>query len=155
MLISINLWSEYRSQNKSRATSVSCLLTDYKVGDDELRIYFVLLAAIVLNAGANIMIKAAMRKTPIILEHGALLQTIIQVLKNPLLITGVGLFGLALAAYSIVLSKINLSIAYPIMTGAGFLLVFLASAAFFKESIAPVHVIGAGLILAGVWILVK
>jgi len=120
-----------------------------------MRIYFVLLAAIVLNAGANIMIKAAMRKTPIILEHGALLQVIIQALKNPLLITGVALFGLALAAYSIVLSKINLSIAYPIMTGAGFLLVFLASAVFFKESIAPVHLIGAGLILAGVWTLAR
>lgn len=120
-----------------------------------MRVYLVLLAAIVLNAGANIMIKAAMRKSPIILDQGAVLQAFLQAAKNPLLITGVALFGLALAAYSVVLSKLNLSIAYPIMTGAGFLLVFLASAAFFKESIAPVHIIGAGLILAGVWTLVK
>jgi multidrug transporter EmrE-like cation transporter len=65
------------------------------------------------------------------------------------------LFGLALAAYSIVLSKINLSIAYPIMTGGGFLLVFLASAAFFKENISATHILGAVLILAGVYTLAR
>lgn len=120
-----------------------------------MRIYLVLTAAIVLNAGANIMIKAAMRNTPIILEQGALLQAFIQAIKNPLLIGGVALFGLALAAYSVVLSKINLSVAYPVMTGAGFLLVFLVSGLYFKESITAVHVLGAGLILSGVWILAR
>ncbi|MCL5935644.1 MAG: cation transporter, partial [Firmicutes bacterium] len=98
-----------------------------------MKIYVVLLAAIIFNAGANIMIKAAMRKSPIFLEQGAVLQAFAQAVKNPQLIAGVALFGLALAAYSVVLSKINLSVAYPIMTGAGFLLVFLFSGLYFKE----------------------
>ena len=120
-----------------------------------MRIYLVLLAAIVLNAGANVMIKAAMRKSPIILDQGSLLQAFTLAVKNPYLITGVTLFGLALAAYSVVLSKINLSVAYPIMTGAGFLLVFLASGLWFKETITAVHLLGAALILAGVSILAR
>ncbi|MHB8156460.1 MAG: SMR family transporter, partial [Desulfocucumaceae bacterium] len=72
-----------------------------------------------------------------------------------LLISGVALFGLALAAYSVVLSKMNLSVAYPVMTGAGFLLVFLVSGLYFKESITAIHALGAGLILAGVWVLAR
>ncbi len=120
-----------------------------------MSIYLILFTAIVCNAGANIMIKAAMRHSPIILEQGAILQTFMQAVKNPFLIVGVILFGIALAAYSIVLSKVNLSIAYPIMTGAGFLLVFLFSGLFFKESINAIHILGAVLILSGVWILAR
>ncbi|MHB8918939.1 MAG: DMT family transporter [Desulfocucumaceae bacterium] len=120
-----------------------------------MKIYVVLLSAIVFNAGANIMIKAAMKKSPVLLEQGAVLQAFAQAVKNPQLIVGVALFGLALAAYSIVLSKINLSVAYPIMTGAGFLLVFLFSGLYFKESITAVHILGSTLILAGVWVLAR
>lgn len=116
--------------------------------------YTILLAAVIFNAGANIMLKAAMRNSPIVLDHGVL-ATFTQAIKNPHLIAGVMLFGLALAAYSIVLSRINLSIAYPIMTGSGFLLVFLFSALFFKENITAVHLMGSALILAGVYILAK
>ncbi|MFZ5596412.1 MAG: DMT family transporter [Bacillota bacterium] len=120
-----------------------------------MRTYIILSIAILLNAGANIMIKAAMKKSPIILEQGAILQAFAQAIKNPHLIAGVALFGLALAAYSVVLSRINLSVAYPIMTGAGFLLVFLVSALYFKENITAVHILGSTLILMGVWVLGK
>lgn len=120
-----------------------------------MNIYLILLMAIVFNAGANIMIKAAMRKSPILLDQGMLAQALVQAIKNPCLIAGVAMFGLALAAYSVVLSKVNLSIAYPVMTGAGFLLVFLVSGLYFKESITAVHIIGAVLILSGVWVLAK
>jgi multidrug transporter EmrE-like cation transporter len=111
--------------------------------------------AIVFNASANIMIKAAMRKSPVIPEQGALAQAFLLAAKNPLLIAGVALFVLALAAYSVVLSRVNLSIAYPVMTGAGFLLVFLVSALYFRESITAVHILGAAMILAGLWILAR
>ncbi|MCL6611478.1 MAG: hypothetical protein K6T66_08065 [Peptococcaceae bacterium] len=120
-----------------------------------MRIYLVLLLAIVFNSGANIMIKAAMRKSPIIPEQGAVLQAFAQAAKNPFLIGGVVLFGLALAAYSVVLSRINLSVAYPVMTGAGFLLVFLFSGLYFREGITAAHILGSALILAGVWILAR
>jgi len=120
-----------------------------------LRLYLILLAGIVCNAGANIMIKAAMRKSPIILENRAIFHAFFQAVKNPFLISGVVMFGLALAAYSIVLSKMNLSVAYPIMTGVGFLLVFLFSGLYFKEAITFAHMLGALLILSGVWILAR
>ena len=117
--------------------------------------YLILLIAIVCNAGANIMMKAAMRQSPIALEQGLIFQAFFQAVKNPFLLGGVALFGITLAAYSVVLSRLNLSIAYPIMTGVGFLLVFLFSAFYFKENIQAIHLLGAVLILSGVWILAK
>lgn len=116
--------------------------------------YLLLALAIVCNAGANILVKIATQKTPLVLDQGLVWSSLWQAVKNPYLILGVLCFGFALLFYSIVLSKINLSIAYPIMTGAGFLIVFLVSALYLKEQILPLHLLGAGLVLAGLWLLV-
>ncbi len=118
-----------------------------------MKIYFVLALAILLNAGANILMKIAMQKSPVFIEQGSMFSSLIQAVKNPWLLLGVSCFGLALVAYSAVLSKINLSIAYPIMTGAGFLIVSIVSALYLKEQLSYLHVMGALLILAGVWLL--
>ena len=118
-----------------------------------MKIYFVLVLAILFNAGANILIKIAMRKSPVLIEQGAVIGSLLQAVKNPWLLIGVSFFGLALVAYSAVLSKINLSIAYPVMTGAGFLIVFLVSAFYLREQLSYMHILGGALILAGVWLL--
>lgn len=118
-----------------------------------MKLYFVLALAILSNAGANILMKIAMQKSPVLIEQGSMLSSLIQAVKNPWLLLGVTCFGLALLAYSAVLSKINLSIAYPVMTGAGFLIVFLVSALYLKEQLSHLHILGAILILAGVWLL--
>jgi multidrug transporter EmrE-like cation transporter len=118
-----------------------------------MKIYLVLALAILFNAGANILIKIAMQKSPVLIEQGAVAGSLLQAVKNPLLLLGVTFFGLALVAYSAVLSKINLSIAYPVMTGAGFLIVFFVSALYLREQISYLHVLGSVLILAGVWLL--
>ena len=118
-----------------------------------MKLYIIFILAIVFNAGANIMIKVAMKKSPISLEQGSVAKGLIHAAQNPWLDLGILLFGLALAAYSAVLSKINLSTAYPIMTGAGFLIVFLVSALYLGEKLTTQHIAGAILVLMGLWLL--
>lgn len=120
-----------------------------------MNIYVILALAILFNAGANILIKIAMQKTPIPTEQGMLAQSLLQAVKNPWLLLGVALFGLALVAYSAVLSRINLSTAYPIMTGAGFLVVFMFSAFYLREQITLIHIAGASFVLVGLWLLAQ
>ncbi|MDI6817627.1 MAG: SMR family transporter [Actinomycetota bacterium] len=74
---------------------------------------------------------------------------------SPAILLGIAFFGSALIAYSFVLSKINLSIAYPVMTSIGFLIVITASALFFKETITIIQMAGFILILAGVWLVAR
>jgi multidrug transporter EmrE-like cation transporter len=114
--------------------------------------YLVLALAIILNALANILMKVAMLKQ----EKTADIITIVtQSLTNPVLLLGIFSFGLALVAYCFVLAKINLSIAYPLMTSLGFLIVILASWLFLDENITKIQVVGFTCIIAGVWMVAR
>ena len=101
-------------------------------GGGALPDYFYLATAILLNASANICIKAGMLRSGVPNNFGYLVR---QLFTNPFLTVGVVLFGMALAAYSYVLSRLNLSIAYPIMTSLGYVIVILASWVWLSETI--------------------
>ncbi len=105
----------------------------------------IFLLAIVLNAGANILMKASA------VNRGEGWQD--QIL-NPYMITGLASFGLAFLAYrQVLLRGIPLSIAYPIMTTAGFIIVLAASNVFFHERLDWVQWTGIGLLVAGIWLI--
>ncbi len=113
-------------------------------------IYVILGLAIIFNAVANILIKLGMSKVTLGPEFNAL-QMIITMLTNLYVISGIISFGLALVLYSYVLNKINLSIAYPLMTSLGYAIVVSFSVLFFKETLALYQIIGLILIISGVW----
>jgi len=116
-------------------------------------IYIILALAIILNALANILMKVGMMRqgessgSPLLMAKAALV--------NPVLFAGVVSFALALIAYSYVLSKINLSIAYPVMTSLGYVIVIIASWIFLKEHITLIQIIGFTFIIAGVWMVAQ
>ncbi len=112
-------------------------------------IHLVLLFALVANAVANILIKEGMKAKAFGLgDISAMAKAI---LFNPTLIVGVFFFGVALAAYSVVLSQIKLSVAYPIMTSAGFLIVVTYSILKLGEQVTALQMGGLVFILVGVW----
>ncbi|MCP4144803.1 MAG: hypothetical protein GY752_05900 [bacterium] len=110
--------------------------------------YIALIVALLANAFANILIKSGMKSKEIALSDP--LTALKQIITNPLVIAGVGLFALNIVAYSYVLSKIQLSIAYPIMTSVGFLIVVGFSVFALKEQVSMVQIIGIVMIATGV-----
>lgn len=107
-----------------------------------------LVFALAANAAANIMIKAGMRaKAVSAAEPGQLLRAVVM---NPLVVGGVALFALNVISYAYVLTRIPLSIAYPVMTSGGFLIVALASVLLLRESLTAPQIVGFVLIIAGV-----
>src|SRR5688500_18297396 len=108
--------------------------------------------AIVGNATANILIKAGAAR---IGETKTLVEFASKALTSPAIVGGAALFVIVLGAYSAVLMKAPLSIAYPMMTSLGFVIVILASAIFFKETIHPMQIVGLGLILVGLWLVAR
>ena len=108
----------------------------------------VFILAIVLNASANILIKASAYRSG---EMGA--EDFIRQLFNPWLIAGLASFGLAFIAYRHVLSQsVPLSIAYPIMTSLGFIIVLVASRFFFQESLDWIQYAGIAMMIVGLWL---
>jgi len=118
-----------------------------------MSMYIILALAIFLNALANILMKVGMMRQGE--SGGNLLLMAKKALVNPVLFAGVISFALGLVAYSYVLSKINLSIAYPVMTSLGYVIVIIASWMFLKEHITFVQVIGFAFIITGVWMVAR
>ncbi len=69
---------------------------------------------------------------------------------NIFFLSALALFGLNLVAYSLALSRLPLSIAYPVMTVASFLIVNAFSFFYFREQITAMQVVGYVLILTGI-----
>lgn len=114
--------------------------------------YSILALAIFFNASANILIKIGMLR---IGREGQILKLLFKAALHPAIIFGIFSFVLALLAYGYTLSHLNLSIAYPIMTSLGFLIVILASWIFLKESITAIQVFGFIFIITGVFMVAR
>lgn len=72
--------------------------------------------------------------------------------QNPLnlyLLGGIAAYGLSTIFYVLVLGKVNLSIAYPLMIGLTLVATTICSAVLLREKIFPLHWVGLGLILSG------
>ena len=116
----------------------------------EVRVsWIVLLLAVVLNALANVLIKAGVSR----LGSASGFAVLPAALAEPLLYGGVAAFALALIAYAIALSRIDLSVAYPLMTSLGLLIVAVASWRWFGETYDLRKTAGTLLIVAGVILL--
>lgn len=104
--------------------------------------------ALCANAAANVMIKAGMRARDVDLADpmGALRMLV----ASPLVVGGVILFALNVVSYAYVLTRIPLSLAYPIMTSGGFLIVVTASAILLRETLTGPQLVGIALIIVGV-----
>jgi multidrug transporter EmrE-like cation transporter len=111
-----------------------------------------LIIAFVLNAAANVLIKYSALH-PAALRPGW--PSFLQVYLNWPFIVGVVCFALNLAAYTLALRRLPLSIAYPIMVSLGYLLILGASAYLFQEKLVIRQYFGAALMLGGLWLLVR
>jgi len=114
------------------------------------KILFIILA-IFFNAFANIFMKYGVKKQ--IVKISGIKQLILSYLNNPLLLVGIAFFGVALIFYSKALEKFNLSIAYPLMTSSGILIVTLWSLLFFGEKLGVYQISGLFMIIGGIWFL--
>lgn len=105
-----------------------------------------LVIALTFNAIANILLKIGSGNLSAFREQG-----LWQGLRsNGLLLVGIGLFALNVIFYAFSLSKLNLSFAYPLMVGGGFLIITLFSFWSLKETITPWHLVGIFLLFAGI-----
>ncbi len=117
-----------------------------------MKIYFILIAALLFNAAANILMKQSANAA------GGKAASIAQKILSPsgvYFLIGLACFGMALIFYRWALESMNLSIAYPIMTALGYAIVILFSFFFFKEALNVKQVVGFVLILAGVFLVAQ
>lgn len=113
-----------------------------------------LLLALLLNATANILIKYSANRIPALPPDANLAARIGSVLQ-PAFLLGLVLFAMNVFAYQTALRTLRLSVAYPIMVSGGYLIILLVSWFLFQERLNPAQYAGIGLILGGIWLVVR
>ena len=103
-----------------------------------------IVVAVLCNAGAQVALKA-----------GATTSLRWQSLVSPWLAAGVVLYGISFVATIRIYADYPLSLISPLMAGAIFVLVCLASAAIFAEPIGANKIAGIALIVAGIALLAR
>lgn len=113
--------------------------------------YIFLAVSILLAVAGQLLMKKGM------LVFGAypanqFLAKIIPMFLNPYVFAGVVCFGLSSVTWLFVLSRLQLSFVYPLVSVA-YVLVAIASLIFFKESVSLVRWTGIAVIIMGVFLI--
>jgi len=114
--------------------------------------FALLLFNVILSVLGQILLKQGMNQVGEI--SGSFQQMapkLIQALMNPFVIGGIGVYGSTTLIWLVVLSRIKLSVAYP-MISLGYILSILFSWLLFKEDVPKIRVLGAFVICIGVYL---
>lgn len=110
-----------------------------------------ILSAVLLGAIAQVVLKRGMQIYGEVSAGGVWTQ-LIPILKVPHVLTGFILYGLSSVLWIAVVSTVDLSLAYP-MVSAAYVVVFLASWLILGEQISPLRATGLAVIVTGVVII--
>jgi small multidrug resistance pump len=108
--------------------------------------YLFLTIALTLNALANVLLKLGAARFVGWGEHGVTRR----LLTNSYLLLGLALFALNVVFYAAALTRLNLSVAYPVMVAGGMIVVVLASILWLEEPVTAVQASGIALLVAGI-----
>jgi multidrug transporter EmrE-like cation transporter len=108
--------------------------------------YLFLALALTLNATANVLLKIG--ATQLGGLEGA--ELIGRILTNYHLHAGLALFALNVVFYVAALTRLNLSVAYPIMMAGGVIIVVSISLLFLREAVTARQMLGLLLLILGI-----
>lgn len=112
-----------------------------------------LLAGVVLNAMAQLLLKAG---TNVVgrfeFTGGNIVPVGLRLALEPHILGGMACYGVSLVVWIMGLSRVPVSIAYP-MLSLGYVLNALAAWQFFGEPVGPQRMFGIGLIVLGVFVI--
>ena len=114
--------------------------------------FALLLFNVILSVLGQVLLKQGMNQVGEI--SGSFQQMapkLIQALMNPFVIGGIGVYGSTTLIWLVVLSRIKLSVAYP-MISLGYIFSILFSWLLFKEDVPKIRVLGAFVICIGVYL---
>ena len=103
-----------------------------------------LFTGVLLNAGAQLLLKAGTNAAPLGLRLAI----------EPHILGGLACYGVSVVVWVIGLSKVPVSIAYP-MLSLGYVVNAAAAYWLFGETLTPMRLAGIGIIVAGVFLVAR
>lgn len=111
--------------------------------------FFVILVSVILNAVAQLFLKqgAQVLNQPNIFEN-----ILSKILLNPYIISGLSCYAVSILLWIYALSKVDVSVAYP-MISIGFIINVIAAWYLFNEPINSIKIAGIFFIILGVFLI--
>lgn len=106
--------------------------------------------AIAANTAGTILIKLGSSRISAI---DFSLASVLNILSNWHILSGIALYAASFPAYSYILQKLSVSVAYPVFTSISFAAVILMSSLFLKESLTILQFFGLALVVGGIILL--
>ena len=113
-------------------------------------VLLIILLTVVLNAAAQLLLRAAMRSG--IPALSSPFDTALDIALRPGVVAGLLCYGLSVLTWIYVLSKTEVSFAYPFL-GVGFVVVAVAACLFLGEEFTTRKILGTLIIAVGVVVL--
>jgi drug/metabolite transporter (DMT)-like permease len=108
-----------------------------------------ILFTVLTNAAAQIMLKQGMMSLgPLSFSTDTIVQRVFQIIFNPWVFVGLTTFVISMASHLFVLSKVDLSFAFPFLSLA-YVVVAVVAWLVFKEELGAYKIMGIALICAG------
>lgn len=111
--------------------------------------YLIMLFVVTFNVCGHVFLKAGMNQLGVITPT-AFLTSFSRIFTNIAVLVGLFCYVSSVGGYMVLLSKIDISIAYPIVTSLAYGAIILVSFFIFKEPFSLIKWIGLVLILTGV-----
>ena len=120
-----------------------------------MMIFGLILLGVLLNAGAQLLLKAGMGQIGHFdFSMANVLPIGVKVMANPPIITGLFMYVISVGVWLLVLSRVQVSLAYP-MLSIGYVVNALAAYYFFGEPMTSLRVLGIFIIIAGVYLVAQ
>lgn len=117
--------------------------------------FLLIITGVMLNAVAQLALKAGVRHMgPIALSLNQVVPVSMRLMSEPYLWLGLSCYGISVVVWILALSRVDVSIAYP-MLSLGYVVTAFAAWWLFGESLGPMRLVGIGIIIVGVYILAR
>ena len=117
--------------------------------------FSLLLAGVLLNAGAQLLLKAGTNRVG---EFAFTLDNVVPIgarlVANPPILAGLGCYVVSVMVWILALSRVPVSVAYP-MLSLGYVVNAFAAWMLFGESLAMQKLVGIGFIIVGVFLVAR
>lgn len=120
-----------------------------------LAIFPILMLGVLLNAGAQLLLKAGVQRIENFdLSFNNLFNLGLQISMNPYIVLGIAAYVISVGVWLVVLSRVDVSIAYP-MVSLGYVVNAFAAYYLFDEAVTVMRMSGIFVILLGVFLVAR
>jgi multidrug transporter EmrE-like cation transporter len=112
-----------------------------------------ILATVALSAEAQVVLKSGVSALKLADAQGAF-GLVLAAAASPMVWLGLLIYGLSVLAWLWVLSKVDVSFAYP-FNGVGFILTAVMGAILLHENVSPLRMIGILLVVCGCFLIAR